>query len=146
MQRTYSQMQRTDKCSEHSSIIWSVGPNGWVFIYELSGSAFKSSCYLGLRFWKAIFFHEITNILKARNTTIKIIYIIKLYILTPSFKFFYDILHCATPQNNFSPLCNVGKDQSAVGNSNYRPLVFCLCDSILCSSFSNQKIAECALK
>ena len=28
MTRTYSQMHRTDKYSEHSSIIWSVWPNG----------------------------------------------------------------------------------------------------------------------
>ena len=32
MTRTYSQKHRTDKYSEHSSIIWSVWPNGWVFI------------------------------------------------------------------------------------------------------------------
>ena len=28
MTRTYSQMHRTDKYSEHSSIIWPVWPNG----------------------------------------------------------------------------------------------------------------------
>ena len=28
MTRTYSQMPRTDKYSEHTSIIWTVGPNG----------------------------------------------------------------------------------------------------------------------
>ena len=28
MTRTYSQMHRTDKYSEHSSVIWSVWPNG----------------------------------------------------------------------------------------------------------------------
>ena len=28
MKRTYSQMHRTDKYSEHSSIIWPVWPNG----------------------------------------------------------------------------------------------------------------------
>ena len=37
MIRRYSQMHRTDKYSEHSSIIWSVWPNGGVFVYELSG-------------------------------------------------------------------------------------------------------------
>ena len=37
-------MHRTDKYSEHSSIIWPVWPNGWVFVYELSGSGFESSC------------------------------------------------------------------------------------------------------
>ena len=35
---------RTDKCSEHSSIIWPVWSNGWVFVYELSGSEFESGC------------------------------------------------------------------------------------------------------
>ena len=41
--RTYSEIYRTDKYSEHSSITWSVLPNGWVFVYKLSGSGFKSS-------------------------------------------------------------------------------------------------------
>ena len=44
MTRTYSQMHRTDKYSEHWLIIWPVWANGWVFVYELSGSGFKSSC------------------------------------------------------------------------------------------------------
>ena len=35
---------RTDKYSEHSSIIWPVYPNGWVFVYEVNGFVFKSSC------------------------------------------------------------------------------------------------------
>ena len=51
MTRTYSQMHRTDKYSEHSSFIWSVWLNGYVFVYELSGSEFKSSLsYLNFRF------------------------------------------------------------------------------------------------
>ena len=37
---TYSQIHRTDKYLEHSSIIWPVWPNGWVFVEELSGSGF----------------------------------------------------------------------------------------------------------
>ena len=41
MIRTYSQLHRTDKYSEHSSIVW---PNSWVFVYELSRSGSKSSC------------------------------------------------------------------------------------------------------
>ena len=36
-------MHRTEKYSEHSSIIWAVLPNGWVFVYELGGSGFESS-------------------------------------------------------------------------------------------------------
>ena len=44
MTRTCSQMHGTDKYSEHSSIIWPVWLNGWVFGYELSGSGFESKC------------------------------------------------------------------------------------------------------
>ena len=44
MIRTYSQMHRTDKYSQHSSIIWPAWLNGWVFVYELSGCGFESSC------------------------------------------------------------------------------------------------------
>ena len=48
---TYSQMHRTDKYSQHSSIIWPVWPNGWVFVYELSGCGFESSwSHLNFRF------------------------------------------------------------------------------------------------
>ena len=51
MTRTYSQMDRADKYSEHSSTIWWVRPNGWVFIDKLSGAAFKSTCsHLILKF------------------------------------------------------------------------------------------------
>ena len=42
--RTYSQMHCTDKYSQHSSIIWPVWPNGWVFVYELNGCGFESRC------------------------------------------------------------------------------------------------------
>ena len=34
----------TDKYSQHSSIIWPVWLNGWVFVYELSGCGFESRC------------------------------------------------------------------------------------------------------
>ena len=37
-------MHHTDKYSQHSSIIWLVWLKGWVFIYELSGCEFESSC------------------------------------------------------------------------------------------------------
>ena len=37
-------MHRTDKYSQHSSIIWLVWLNGWVFVYELSGCGFESRC------------------------------------------------------------------------------------------------------
>ena len=36
----YSQMQRTDKYSQQSSIIWPVWHNSWVFVYELGGCGF----------------------------------------------------------------------------------------------------------
>ena len=44
MTRTYSQMHRTDKYSQHSSIIWPAWLNGGVFVYELRGCGFESSC------------------------------------------------------------------------------------------------------
>ena len=37
-------MHRTDKYSQHSSIIWAVWLNGWMFVYELSVCGFESSC------------------------------------------------------------------------------------------------------
>ena len=37
-------MHRTDKYSKHSSIIWTVWLNGWVFVYKLTGCGFASSC------------------------------------------------------------------------------------------------------
>ena len=37
-------MRRRDKYSQHSSIVLSVWLNGWVFVYELSGSGFESIC------------------------------------------------------------------------------------------------------
>ena len=42
--RTYSQMHRTDKYSQHGAIIWSVWLNSWVFVYNLSGCGFESRC------------------------------------------------------------------------------------------------------
>ena len=51
MTRTYNQMHRTDKYSEHSSTIWQVRPNDWSFVNELSGSGFEWSCiYVNFRF------------------------------------------------------------------------------------------------
>ena len=51
MIRTDNQMHRTDKYSQRSSILWPVGINGWVFVYELSGSGFESCCsHLNFRF------------------------------------------------------------------------------------------------
>ena len=48
---TYSQMHHTDNYSQHSSMIWSVCPNYWVFTYKLSGCGFKSPCsHLNFRY------------------------------------------------------------------------------------------------
>ena len=44
-------MHRRDKNSQHSLIIWPVWLNGWVFVYELSGCGFDSSCsHLNINF------------------------------------------------------------------------------------------------
>ena len=40
----YSQTHQTDKYSHHSSIIWLIWLNDWVFVYELSGCGFASRC------------------------------------------------------------------------------------------------------
>ena len=51
MTRTYRQMQRRDRYSEHSSVTWVFQPNGSVFLYELNGYGFESSCnYLHFKF------------------------------------------------------------------------------------------------
>ena len=42
---TYSQMHRAYKYSQHSSIIWPVWLNHWVFVYELSSCGFVFSCW-----------------------------------------------------------------------------------------------------
>ena len=51
MIRTYSQMHCTGKYSQQGLIIWPVWLNLWVFVYELSGCRFESSCsHLNFRF------------------------------------------------------------------------------------------------
>ena len=51
MTRRYSQMQHTDKWSQHSSITKPIWLNGWVLIYELSGCGFELSCsHLNFKF------------------------------------------------------------------------------------------------
>ena len=47
--RTYSQIHRTGKYSQHSLIIWRVRLYPWVFVYQLSGCGFESS-YIHLNF------------------------------------------------------------------------------------------------
>ena len=49
--RTYSQMHGTNKHPQHSSVILQLCLNGRVFVYELSGCGFQSSCsHLNFRF------------------------------------------------------------------------------------------------
>ena len=58
--KTYSQMCRSDKYSQLSSLIWSVWPNGWVVVYELSSSAFESRCsHLNARYRASKEFRDI---------------------------------------------------------------------------------------
>ena len=44
MARTYSQMQHTDKYLQHSSNIFRVLLNSWVFVFKVSGCGFYSGC------------------------------------------------------------------------------------------------------
>ena len=44
MTRPYSQLHRANKYSQHSSKVWSVWLNSWVFLYKLSGCRFEFSC------------------------------------------------------------------------------------------------------
>ena len=49
--RTCSQMHGTNKYSQHSSVILQLWLNDRVFVYELSGCGFQSSCsHLNFRF------------------------------------------------------------------------------------------------
>ena len=43
-------MKYTDKDSQHSSVIWPVWLNGWVFVYKLSGFGFECSSHLNFRY------------------------------------------------------------------------------------------------
>ena len=53
---TYRQMHCTDKYSQHSSIIWPVWLNDWVFVYELSGCGFESRfCQIDFTYFSGIF-------------------------------------------------------------------------------------------
>ena len=73
MTRTHSQMHRTDKYSQHSSILWPVWLNGWVFLYQLSvvGSSPVAVTYLlcicivnalPLEFWICIFLKFVSRL------------------------------------------------------------------------------------
>ena len=49
---TYSQMHHIDRYSQHSSVIWPVWVNGWVFNYKLSVCGFESCCYHGRKYFE----------------------------------------------------------------------------------------------
>ena len=57
MIKTHSQIHHTDKYSQHSSVIWPVWLNGWVFVYEPSGCEFASRCRQ-LNFRNRAFFEQ----------------------------------------------------------------------------------------
>ena len=44
LRRTYHQVHRTGKYSQHSSIFWPAWLNGWLFVYQPSGCGFESIC------------------------------------------------------------------------------------------------------
>ena len=48
---TCSQKHHADKYPQHSSVIWSVWLNGWVFVCELSGRGFESTSGCGFDIW-----------------------------------------------------------------------------------------------
>ena len=55
LEKTYTQMSGTDKCSQHSSIIWPIWLNGQALDGKLSGWWFQCSCSrLRFRFWARI--------------------------------------------------------------------------------------------
>ena len=60
MIRTDSHMHHTDKYSRHSSIIWPVWPNGWVFVYKIISCEFESRCS-HLNFGYSACFKEIAS-------------------------------------------------------------------------------------
>ena len=69
MIRPYIQLHRTNKYSQHSSIIWPVWLNGWVFVYELSSCGFEFSCSHLQNFLYA-FFLEMLLLTRKQNLDI----------------------------------------------------------------------------
>ena len=78
MKRKYSQMPRTDKYSQLSLIIWPTLLNGWVFVHEIGGCGFESSCghlkYIQSNLWNNIHemlwtknYSKLFNLIKAEN-------------------------------------------------------------------------------
>ena len=48
-------MYRRGKYSQHSSIIWPVWLNGWLFVYDLGGCGFEPRCcQLKLQIWRLL--------------------------------------------------------------------------------------------
>ena len=51
---TCSQKHYADKYPQHSSVIWPVSLNGWVFVCKLSGCGFESTSGCGFYFWATL--------------------------------------------------------------------------------------------
>ena len=73
-------MQRTDKCSQHSSIIWTFWLIGWVFVYELSGCGFESRWFV-VDLYIVVLYDQNWIRLEWNKLIDKISYIIKIWLL-----------------------------------------------------------------
>ena len=59
-------MHSTDKYAQHSSIIWPVWLNGWMFVYELSGCVLESHCRKLIK--SKISYEDFTTIINEEKT------------------------------------------------------------------------------
>ena len=87
---TSSKMYRTDIYLQHSSIMWPVWLNGWVFVYQLSRFRFLSSCrHLNLRLHMIITSSQMhrTDIYLQRSSIIR-------QILLNDWVFVYEVSRC----------------------------------------------------
>ena len=76
-------MHRTDKHLEHSSVIWSVWLNSWVFVYELSGFGFGFSCsHLNYWFFLCDFWVQTVLIPPDQNVSIFLYQIVPMHLVS----------------------------------------------------------------
>ena len=69
---TYSQMYRTVKFSQHSSTMWPVYLNGWVFVYEPSGHEFESRyCHFNFRWYLERYLQRLRRYIKKTRRYIR---------------------------------------------------------------------------
>ena len=92
MTRTYSQVHRTDKYSQHSSINCSIWPNGLVFVYELSGCGLESSC----SHKESFFYNGITKL-----TMLRFYYCSKVYLMLQELFVFFPWISVFVLQSTF---------------------------------------------